>query len=139
MNLIYSAASNIEFDEDGEADDFIGEITDDSVAGGINGRSVCSMGETLKKDSIPDALRSKEPLLNKRKKSNVKIIQLTEDRRNERNDNIMLRNVIQNRDDDIDVFFKSIAMSVKKLSPELINEAKTKSLQMVIDLERRDA
>lgn len=47
--------------------------------------------------------------------------------------------MVQNRDDDVDVFFKSIAMSVKKLSPTLINEAKMKSLQMVFDLERRNA
>lgn len=97
---------------------------------------MCSIGETSIEDSTLESLKSKQPSLNKRKKSNEKIIQLIEDRRNERND--ILKNIIQNRDDDIDLFFKSIAMSVKKLNPELINEAKIKSLQMIFDLERRN-
>lgn len=44
----------------------------------------------------------------------------------------------KNCDDDVDLFFKSIAVSVKKLRPELINEAKMKSLQMLFDLETRN-
>lgn len=44
----------------------------------------------------------------------------------------------KNREDEIDVFFQSIAMSIKKLRPELQNDAKLQALQMVIDLERRN-
>lgn len=73
---------------------------------------------------------------NKRKKHN-EIKQLWVDNQNERN--IIYKGQTQyHDDDDVDLFFKSIAMSVKKLKPELINEAKMKSLQMVINLERRD-
>ncbi|GBN71981.1 hypothetical protein AVEN_218915-1 [Araneus ventricosus] len=42
-------------------------------------------------------------------------------------------------DDDVDLFFKSIACCVKKLKPDLINEAKMQFLQMVIDLENRNS
>ncbi|CAI6374916.1 unnamed protein product [Macrosiphum euphorbiae] len=49
-----------------------------------------------------------------------------------------MKNMAQNREDEIDLFFKSIAISVKKLSPALINEAKIKSLQMVFELEIRN-
>jgi len=80
--------------------------------------------------------KSQNPLKSKRQKYNEKVIQLLEDRRSERND--ILKNMAQNREDEIDLFFKSIAMSVKKLSPALINEAKMKSLQMVFELETRN-
>lgn len=76
------------------------------------------------------------PPRNKRQRHNEKILELMEDRRNERNQ--ILKDLSQNREDDIDVFFKSIAMSIKKLRPALINEAKMKSLQMVFDLESRN-
>ncbi|CAI6374687.1 unnamed protein product [Macrosiphum euphorbiae] len=49
-----------------------------------------------------------------------------------------MKNIAQNREDEIDLFFKSIAISVKKLSPALINEAKMKSLKMVFELETRN-
>lgn len=72
---------------------------------------------------------------NKRKKHNKEVKQLlAEYADNERNPT----DPTQYFDDDVDLFFKSIAMSVKKLRPELINEAKQKSLQMIIDLDRRD-
>lgn len=72
----------------------------------------------------------------KRQKHSDQIIQLMEDRRNERNE--IVKGLSQNHSDDVDLFFKSIAMSVKKLSPGLINEAKMESLKMVFDLERRN-
>lgn len=73
----------------------------------------------------------------KRQKHNEKIIELLEARRIERQE--IVKSFTQNRDDEVDLFFKSIAMSVKKLRPELINEAKMRSLQMVFDLENRSA
>lgn len=39
------------------------------------------------------------------------------------------------KQDDVDIFYKSIAMSVKRLSPILIAEAKMKHLQTLNDLE----
>lgn len=74
---------------------------------------------------------------NKRKKHNKEIKQWLEDDRNVRN--VIVKDQTQCPDDDIDLFFKSIAMSVKKLRPTLINEAKMKSLQMIFDLERRNS
>lgn len=99
----------------------------------LNDVSICSNIN----ESTKEVFKSQEPPPNKRKKYNKEIVELLEDRRKERNE--IVKNVIQNRDDDIDVFFKSIAMSIKKLSPELINEAKMKSLQTVFDLEKRNA
>lgn len=46
-------------------------------------------------------------------------------------------NLRHTREDDVDLFFKSIAVSVKKLSPELIHEAKLRSLQMLTELKNR--
>lgn len=87
-------------------------------------------------DPIQETFKSQSPPKIKRQKKNERLIQLLEERRSERND--IVRNMVQNREDEVDVFFKSIALSVKKLSPALINEAKMKSLQMVIDLETRN-
>ncbi|XP_069698200.1 transcription factor Adf-1-like [Periplaneta americana] len=71
----------------------------------------------------------------KRQRLHEKTIGLLEDRRIERNN--IIDSLNQNYDDDVDLFFKSIAMSVKKLPPNLIHEAKMTSLQMVFDLESR--
>lgn len=74
----------------------------------------------------------------KRQKTTDKIVELLEARHVERQEIISTINM-QIRDDDIDLFFKSIALSVKKLSPSLINEAKMRSLQMLFDLEHQNA
>lgn len=102
----------------------------------INNQSICSIGENSNKDLTLQISKSQKPLKSKRQKYNEKIIQILEDRRTERND--IMRNMAQNREDEVDLFFKSIAMTVKKLSPALINEAKIKSLQMVFELETRN-
>jgi len=102
----------------------------------INNQSIYSIGENLNEDPTLQTSKLQNPPKSKRQKYNEKVIQLLEDRRVERND--IMRNIVQNREDDIDLFFKSIAMSVKKLSPALINEAKMKSLQMVFELETRN-
>lgn len=102
-----------------------------------NNQSTCSINENLNEDPTLQTSKSQGPPKSKRQKHNEKIIQLLEVRRNERND--IMRNMVQNREDEIDLFFKSIAMSVKKLNPALINEAKMKSLQMIFDLETRNA
>jgi len=106
------------------------------VSEDINNQSICSIGENSNEDPTLKTSKSQKPLKIKRQKYNEKVIQLLEDRRSERND--ILKNMAQNREDEIDLFFKSIAMSVKKLSPALINEAKMKSLQMVFELETRN-
>jgi hypothetical protein len=102
----------------------------------INNQSICSIGENSNEDPTLKTSKSQKPLKSERQKYNEKVIQLLEDRRSERND--ILKNMAQNRENEIDLFFKSIAMSVKKLSPALINEAKMKSLQMVFELETRN-
>lgn len=88
-------------------------------------------------DSTPKRNADPTQPLYKRQKKNDNLLQLMEERRKERNE--ILKNISENRDDDVDVFFKSIAMSVKKLRPELVNEAKMKALQTVFDLEKRNA
>nr|XP_022907705.1 uncharacterized protein LOC111419169 [Onthophagus taurus] len=78
---------------------------------------------------------SLQPLL-KRPRKRDKIVELMEARRNEREQ--IIKTLTQNKEDEIDVFFRSIAMSVKKLKPELINEAKMRSLQLIFELEQRN-
>lgn len=102
----------------------------------INNQSICSISENSNKDLTLQISKSQKSLKSKRQKYNEKIIQILEDRRTERND--IMRSMAQNREDEVDLFFKSIAMSVKKLSPALINETKMKSLQMVFELETRN-
>ncbi|KAJ8876875.1 hypothetical protein PR048_021323 [Dryococelus australis] len=41
------------------------------------------------------------------------------------------------KEDDVDLFYKSLAVSVKKLPTHLQSQAKLKSLQIVIELEHR--
>jgi len=102
----------------------------------INNQSICSIGENSNEDPTLPTSKLQKPLKSKRQKYNEKVMQVLEDRRIERNE--IMKNMAQNREDEIDLFFKSIAMSVKKLSPALINEAKMKSLQMVFELEIRN-
>ncbi|KAK4887193.1 hypothetical protein RN001_003464 [Aquatica leii] len=71
----------------------------------------------------------------KRQRHNDNIIQMIEMRSKERQE--IVRS-LQAKEDDIDLFFKSIALSVKKLRPDLINDAKLMSLQMVFQLEVRN-
>ncbi|XP_025205798.1 uncharacterized protein LOC112602087 [Melanaphis sacchari] len=40
-------------------------------------------------------------------------------------------------DDDIDVFFKSIAMTVKKMPPQSIKEAKLKTLMLITEIDKK--
>ena len=52
----------------------------------------------------------------------------------------MIKKLCPNKEEDeVDVFFRSIAMSVKILNPDLVREAKTKSLQMVCELESHNS
>ncbi|KAK4874347.1 hypothetical protein RN001_013707 [Aquatica leii] len=60
----------------------------------------------------------------KRQRHNDNIIQMMEMRSKERQE--IVRS-LQAKEDDIDLFFKSIALSVKKLRPDLINDAKLMS------------
>ncbi|KAK4877981.1 hypothetical protein RN001_010487 [Aquatica leii] len=71
----------------------------------------------------------------KRQRHNDNIIQMMEMRSKERQEIV---SSLQAKEDDMDLFFKSIALSVKKLRPDLINDAKLKSLQMVFQLEVRN-
>ncbi|KAK4876855.1 hypothetical protein RN001_009361 [Aquatica leii] len=71
----------------------------------------------------------------KRQRHNNDIIQMMEMRSTERQE--IVRS-LQAKEGDIDLFFKSIALSVKKVRPDLINDAKLMSLQMVFQLEVRN-
>jgi len=74
----------------------------------------------------------------KRVRQNDKIVDMLESRRIERQG--IIKALTEDKGDDAtDLFFKSIANSVKKLRPDLINEAKMKCLQMIIDLENRNS
>jgi len=52
----------------------------------------------------------------------------------------MIKKLCPNKEEnEVHVFFQSIAMSVKKLNPDLVCEARMKSLQMVCELESRNS
>nr|CAD7577129.1 unnamed protein product [Timema californicum] len=73
----------------------------------------------------------------KRQKLNEKIAKLIEERSCERSE--ILKLISQRREDSVDLFFRSVAMSVKQLRPELINETKMRTLQLVFEMESRNA
>nr|CAD7431020.1 unnamed protein product [Timema monikensis] len=73
----------------------------------------------------------------KRLKLNEKITKLIEERSCERSE--ILKLISQRREDSVDLFFRSVAMSVKQLRPELINETKMRTLQLVFEMESRNA
>jgi len=83
-------------------------------------------------------------LVDKRARSKVdKLSALVTKRAEERNrtfkrieeQNQLILNAEKHKDDDIDLFFKSLALSVKKLPQAAIKEAKLKALIMVNELE----
>lgn len=80
-----------------------------------------------------------QKLTNKRK--NLKVTNLLEKRSRERTELMTQLIAKKNTDeyDDVDHFFKSLALSVKKLPPQLISQAKLKMLTIVTDLELQAA
>lgn len=60
------------------------------------------------------------------------------DKRSKERTKIFNQVIEQPKEDDIDLFFRSIAASVKKLPTELVNEAKMRSLQMIFDLQNQN-
>lgn len=83
-----------------------------------------------------DSNESIPPPKKKSKQIDKLMMQMLEERRNDRNNFWM--DTEKNQDDDVDLFFKSIAMSVKKLSPNLIREAKIGTLDLLSRLECRN-
>lgn len=86
----------------------------------------------------PSTSRSQKPS-NKRK--NFKVTELLEKRSKERTELMTQLFAKKNTEeyDDVDHFFKSLALSVKKLPPHLISQAKLKMLTIVTDLELQAA
>lgn len=79
----------------------------------------------------------------KKRSKKEKISDIIAKRSKERNElfskieaqNNLLMSQLKNEDDDVDIFYKSIAMTVKKLPKQAINEAKMKTLALVNQLE----
>lgn len=69
-------------------------------------------------------------------KLNERMIGLLEERCKEQTR--IMENLTSQSQDDIDLFFKSIAISVKKLPPALVFEAKRRTLEIVADLEMQN-
>lgn len=91
------------------------------------------------KSNSNKSLPIKETPTKKRKISNPnpmseKVLKIMEQRQEERN--MLFQNI--KKKDSIDLFFESIAISVKQLQPHLINEAKIKTLQLVCELEQKN-
>ncbi|XP_025419618.1 uncharacterized protein LOC112689951 isoform X3 [Sipha flava] len=76
------------------------------------------------------------------KRKNLKVTELLEKRSKERTE-LMTQLITKKKNtdeyDDVDHFFKSLALSVKKLPPHLISQAKLKMLTIVTDLELQAA
>ncbi|KAL4104830.1 hypothetical protein QTP88_020106 [Uroleucon formosanum] len=76
------------------------------------------------------------------KRKNLKVTKLLEKRSKERTE-LMTQLITKKKNtdeyDDVDHFFKSLALSVKKLPPHLISQAKLKMLTIVTDLELQAA
>lgn len=73
--------------------------------------------------------------LNKRRRIPETMTDIMDKRAMERN--VILKRIMSEEDDSVDLFFRSIASSVKKMPPDFINEAKFKTLQIVSELESR--
>lgn len=112
--------------EEGELDRGIGEEFD----GGIT-------EENEKTTDSPQRIRSKQDklavILATRNEEQKKLIAAIQSQ----NETILNRKM--NEDDDIDLFFKSLAMTVKKLPTKGINEVKMKTLVLVAKAEEKYA
>ncbi|XP_046396717.1 transcription factor Adf-1-like [Ischnura elegans] len=97
---------------------------------------------------IPSTTRTQAaestPIPRKRRRTDIatveeRLFRIAEERSNERK-YILAKlgmNSPRNEEDSTDVFFKSIAMTVKALPPSLMREAKRKILDVVMELEER--
>lgn len=109
----------------------------------------CSYGdkeETLDEiDSIPDlqtvSYRGKRlrSTFSEEDKMSVKLSKRSKERDelllNIKAQNDLLTSQLNRQEDDVDVFFKSIAMTVKKFPSQAINEAKLRVLTMITQME----
>lgn len=131
--FVFSSSSNISvtesatvLHEEGELDRRIGEEFD----GGIT-------EENEKTIDSPQRIRSKQDklavILATRNEEQKKLIAAIQSQ----NETILNRKM--NEDDDIDLFFKSLAMTVKKLPTKGINEVKMKTLALVAEAEEKYA
>lgn len=91
-----------------------------------------TVGPTEKVETVP----SFRPGIKRVRSSNDRIVALLEARRGEREK--LLQTLGKEKNDDVDLFFQSIAMTVKKLRPHLISEAKLKTMQLMFELESRN-
>lgn len=127
-----STTSNIyetDINEDSGSDEEEINITEDDI---LQSSPVtqCPQSPSISKSQIST---------NKRK--NLKVTELLEKRSKERTELMTQLIAKKNSDeyDDVDHFFKSLALSVKKLPPHLISQAKLKMLTIVTDLELQAA
>lgn len=84
---------------------------------------------------MPPSLASDTTLRQSQKRKYDKVSDILIENREARSKLLEAINDYSQRQDDVDMFYKSIAMSVKRLSPIFIAEAKMKHLQTLNDLE----
>lgn len=60
-------------------------------------------------------------------------------KRNDKIEELLTKVVLQGQEDSLDLFFRSVAMSVRKLQPNLIQEAKIRVLQLLTELEEKQS
>ena len=53
--------------------------------------------------------------------------------------NEILEKMVENKTHSVDLFFQSVAISVKSLRPDLIHEAKMRTMQLVYELEQKNS
>ncbi|XP_030747944.1 uncharacterized protein LOC115876344 [Sitophilus oryzae] len=87
--------------------------------------------------SFLDQTEHKRPCRDRKERINDDIIATIKERSAERNE--IFKKIGPSKPDSLDLFFQSIAASVKALRPELINEAKLRTVHLVFELEQRNA
>lgn len=66
-------------------------------------------------------------------------VQAIVEKRNDKIEELLTKIVLQGQEDSLDLFFRSVAMSVRKLQPNLIQEAKIRVLQLLTELEEKQS
>ncbi|XP_030757618.1 protein TsetseEP-like [Sitophilus oryzae] len=91
------------------------------------------------RNTVADAIKKQFSKSSRGKKERINddIIAAIKERSAERNE--IFKKIGPSKPDSLDLFFQSIAASVKALRPELINEAKLRTMHLVFELEQRNA
>ncbi|CAH1106944.1 unnamed protein product [Psylliodes chrysocephalus] len=125
-------------EEDTENNIESGEVSQESSRSGSSTSVLTAdINPTLNKGAGAIKKQFSKSSSNRKEKINEDIIATIRERSAERNE--IFKKIGLNKPDSLDLFFQSIAASVKALRPELINEAKLRTMHLIFELEERNA